>query len=153
MPFRSRTLSILVLTFLLASLFAGCLPQSNGSQKTLTIAVVEDNPGTEQNANSQSIYAGVKLAASQVNAAKKNIRVVVELYDDGNDPVQAAQQASKVVDGKAVAVIGHSSIETGLAASDDFVALLKDSSLISVIARGRVEMPICLSFSRPPRPA
>lgn len=118
MPFRSRTLSILVLTFLLASLFAGCLPQSNGSQKTLTIAVVEDNPGTEQNANSQSIYAGVKLAASQVNAANRNIRVVVELYDDGNDPVQAAQQASKVVDGKAVAVIGHSSIETGLAASD-----------------------------------
>jgi ABC-type branched-subunit amino acid transport system substrate-binding protein len=118
MLLRSRTLSILVLMVLLSSLFAGCLPQSSANQKTLTIAVVEADFGEEANPDSQSVYAGVKLAAEQVNDAGGNVRVVVKPYADGNDPIQAIQVAGQVVSEGADAVIGHASIETSKAASD-----------------------------------
>jgi len=72
-----RILHVFALLLLLTTLLASCtsLSQSN-NERTITIAVVEDNPGDEGNPNSQSTYAGVLFAASQFTQ-RTNINVVV----------------------------------------------------------------------------
>ena len=66
---RSKAISILVLLFILTGVIVGCLPSTqSGGSRTLTIAVVEDDPGEADSPNPQSTYAGVKFAADQFAA-------------------------------------------------------------------------------------
>jgi len=113
---RIKFLSTLALVFILTSVLANCAPLS-GSTRTITIAVVESDPGTAASPNAQSVYAGVKLAVDQINALKK-VNIKVDLYGDKNDIAQAQIMASEIVKSNAVAVIGHSSIETSDAAAE-----------------------------------
>lgn len=40
------------------------------------------------------------------------VNLEIDLYDDDNDPARAVQIAQQIANSNAVAVIGHSSIET-----------------------------------------
>ena len=102
---RSKYFSILVLIGLVMPLLANCAPQT-GTLPTVTIAVVETDPGTEASPNPQSAYAGVKLALDQFRQYG-GVDVQVDLYVDRNDSVTAAQIAEQIVASDAVAVIGH----------------------------------------------
>ncbi len=115
---RTKILSALVLTFLLAGILANCVSITpGGNSKTITIAVVESNPGgTLDSPDPQSIYAGVKLAVDQFKTHGMNIQI--DLYDDRGDPAEAERIAEKIVESDAVAVIGHSSFETSDAAGE-----------------------------------
>ena len=116
MLFRSKNLSILALVCILTILLANCAPQLGGS-RTVAIAVVEADPGTEASPNPQSLYAGVKLAVDQINA-RGGVQIKIDLYQDGDNPTQAQIVASDISKSAAVAVIGHSSIETSDAAGE-----------------------------------
>lgn len=109
---RSRTLSALALFFILTGVLSNCavIPRSNRAD-VVTIAVVEKNPGSLESPNPQSAYAGVKLALDQFEA-QTGVDLRVDLYNDEGNPAKAAQVASEIVSSNAVAVIGHSSIET-----------------------------------------
>lgn len=110
MILRSKYLSILVLICLFVPLLSNCAPRY-GAFPTVTIAVVEADPGSAGNPNPQSAYAGVKLAVDQFKKYN-GVNVRVDLYSDGNDQAQAAQIAEEIAQSNAIAVIGHSSIET-----------------------------------------
>lgn len=109
------------LIVILSGLITGCASLALSREKrTVTIAVVETDPLTEDGGvNSQSMYAGVKLAADQMSE-RGNIDLQIELYDDDNDPVRAAQIADQIADSHAVAVIGFSSYENLEASGDVF---------------------------------
>ena len=113
---RTKFLSTLTLVFILTIVLANCAPLSS-SKQTVVIAVVEADPGTAEKPNTQSVYAGVKLAADQINALEQ-INIQVDLYTDKNETEQAQLMASEIVKSNAVAVIGHSSIETSDAAAE-----------------------------------
>lgn len=114
-------ISTIPLTVIFALALTSCASQTSSSeQKTVTIAVVETDPINEDGEiNKQSIYAGVKLAADQMRG-KGGVDLRIELYDDDNDPVRAARIAQQIANSNAVAVIGHSSIETLNASADKF---------------------------------
>jgi branched-chain amino acid transport system substrate-binding protein len=82
---------------------------------------VEDNPGEVGNPNPQSIYAGVELAAAQFQE-HAGINVVVVPYADGGDVETAKEMAEQIAKSGAVAVIGHSAIETSRAAAEIYDA-------------------------------
>src|SRR5262245_19679255 len=113
---RSKIFSSLILVFSIVLTLTNCSPQASQA-KTMTIAVVESAPGTLTSPDPQSIYAGVKLAVDQINT-RQGFNLKVDLYDDQNDPTQALEIAKKIASSNAVAVIGHSSIETSDAAAD-----------------------------------
>jgi len=90
------------------------------NDRTVTIAVVEDNPLDEDgDINQQSIYAGVNLAADQIRA-RGGIDIQIQVYDDDNDPQKSLEIAKQITDSSAVAVIGHSSIETLTASAETY---------------------------------
>ena len=113
---RTKLLATLTLVFILTIVLANCAPLTSGT-RTLTIAVVESDPGEKDNPNAQAMYAGVKLAVDQINA-REQVKIQIDLYTDKGDPVQAQLIASEIVKSNAVAVIGHSSIETSDAAAE-----------------------------------
>ena len=86
------------------------------ANRALTLAVVEDDFGTVSKPDPQSIYAGVKLAADQMNARGYDIKVVP--YSDNNDVKLAKDIAAQIVATDAVAVIGHATIETSAAGAE-----------------------------------
>ena len=114
---RMKPLFTLLLIAILAAL-TNCTSFSQGnSLNKITIAVVEDNPGEAGNPNSQSAYAGVKLAVDQMKAhGGPDVEVIP--YTDNNDPNTAKQVAGQIAQSNTVAVIGHSSIETSDAAGE-----------------------------------
>jgi branched-chain amino acid transport system substrate-binding protein len=115
---RTKTTSALALIFILTALLANCVPSTQtGNSQTFTIAVVEASPGEVGNPDPDSAYAGVKLAAEQMQAHGGLSFEVVPYFDNGNATI-AEQRANEIVDGNAIAVIGHSSIETSRAAAD-----------------------------------
>jgi len=115
---RTKTASILILTIIITSVFASCSSSTSGSNmQTYTIAVAEDDPGEEGSPNPQSVYAGVALAAAQLKE-HTGINVVVVPYTDNGDVAVARENAGKIVGSGAVAVIGHSTIETSQAAAE-----------------------------------
>ena len=113
---HSKLFSALALVFILTIVLANCAPLSSGT-RTIIIAVVESDPGSQASPNPQSVYAGVKLAADQINT-RGQVNIQVDLYTDENDPVKALEKAEEIVNSNAVAVIGHSSIETSDAAAE-----------------------------------
>lgn len=103
---------------ILPGLFSGCSTQSAArDSRSIVIAVVEDNPGGAGNPNPQSAYAGIALAVEQMREYWGVNFEVVPYADDGN-PDTAVLRAGEVVQSDAVAVIGHSSIETSHAAAE-----------------------------------
>jgi len=122
MYYRKKTLSILVLSVILVGLFSGCASQSTvKDSRNIVIAVVEDNPGEAGMPNPQSAYAGIKLAADQMKQYW-GINLEVVPYADGNVEDIAMLKAGEIVKSNAVAVIGHSSIETSQATADIYEA-------------------------------
>ncbi len=110
--------SILALTFILTVSLANCVPSARtGGSQTLTIALVEGNPGTADSPNPQSTYAGVALAVENLMKHSK-VNVVVVPYADNGDVETAREIARQIVDSNAMAVIGHSTIETSNAAAE-----------------------------------
>ena len=118
MSHQKQTISVLVLFIILAGLFSGCTSQSKVKySRTVTIALVEDDPGETENPNPQSAYAGVKLAAEQMQE-RWGINIQVMPYTDGGNVDTAREVAGRIAQSSAVAVIGHSSVETSQAAAD-----------------------------------
>ncbi len=82
--------------------------------KNLHIALV----GPMQDSNGEAMRQGVQMYLDQVNQqggiAGKKVKLLT--YDDKNQSGLAVKQASKIVDSKAVAVIGHYSSGASLAA-------------------------------------
>ncbi len=93
---------------------------SSVAQKTFTIAVVEAQAAPDGQPLPQSVYAGVKLAADQMNARGYDIKVVP--YADNNDVTAARRIAAEIAASDAIAVIGHSRIETSDAAAEIYDA-------------------------------
>ena len=114
----TKIITILILTFITGSLFAGCAlsPQANGAQ-TYTIAVVENDPGDTGSPNPQSAFAGAVFAAEQF-MEHTGIEIVVVPYADDGDVETAREVAGQIAESNAVAVIGHSTIETSHAAAE-----------------------------------
>ena len=125
---RSKFFAILLLVLLLSGTLSNCTGSFSPSQnKTITIAVVEENFGTVSRPNPQSIYAGVKLAADQMNSQGIDVRVVP--YADGNDEQTAQTTALEIAASDALAVIGHSTIETSRAGAQVY-----DSRMLPAVA-------------------
>jgi len=104
-----KFLSVFVVLALGLVVLAGCISSSEtDSLPVITIAVVEDDPGTKSLPNPQSAYAGVLEVAKHVSGFKLD----VVPYKDNGDPVRAVQIANEIVNSNAVAVIGHSRVET-----------------------------------------
>jgi len=116
---RSKFLSIIVLASILTALLSNCtLFGSSGG--AVTIAVIESAPLLKNGAvNPQSVHAGVKLAVDQINdqGGVGGQKVIVKVYADDGDPAKAEARANEIVQSNAIAVIGHSSIETSNAAA------------------------------------
>jgi branched-chain amino acid transport system substrate-binding protein len=127
---RSKTLSIIVLACILTGLLSNCTVFTS-SGGAVTIAVVENAPLLPNGeVNPQSVYAGVKMAVDQINdqGGVGGQRVIVKVYVDGGNQAVAESRANEIVKSNAVAVIGHSSIETSNAA-----AKIYDEKHIAVI--------------------
>ncbi|HSG45555.1 MAG TPA: ABC transporter substrate-binding protein [Anaerolineales bacterium] len=120
--YNSKKTSIFALIFILSIIVTSCVPtnQASGSQ-IYTIAVVEEVPGETGNPNPQSIYAGVELAAAQFKE-HTGIDVVIVPYADNGDVEIAKEIAGQIAKSDAVAVIGHSTIETSSAAAEIYDA-------------------------------
>jgi branched-chain amino acid transport system substrate-binding protein len=115
---RSKTISILALTLLLGSILINCAPFLQfTSTQTVTIAVVDKTVSTNGDPNAQSIYAGAMLAVEEFNKKDKGFKVNLVSYGDDADPAKAQTVAGEIVKDKVVAVIGHSTNETALAAA------------------------------------
>ena len=115
---RTRTTSILALTFILTAVLANCIPSAQASNsQVFTIAVVEATPGEAGNPNPYSAYAGIKLAAEQMQTHGGVSIEVVPYFDNGNVTI-AKQRAEEIVNSNAIAVIGHSTVETSRAAAE-----------------------------------
>lgn len=113
---RTKFFALFLLVFVLSGTLSNCNSSlSSGPTQTITIAIVESDFGTSSNPDPQSIYAGVKLAADQMNARGYDVRIVP--YADNDDPELAKQVAAEVAASGALAVIGHSTIETSQAAA------------------------------------
>jgi len=126
---RTKIVPVLVLALLLAGVLSNCASLSQTNKRgTITIAVVESNPGTLSSADPQSVYAGVKLALDRFKLPSNGVNIQVNLYNDENDPAKAAQIAGTIASSDAVAVIGHSSIE-----ASDAAGAVYDQSGIPVI--------------------
>ena len=118
---RSKFLSTLALVFILTIVLANCAPLSQlGSTRTITIAVVDQSASTKDKPNPQSTYAGAWLAVEEFNQKGKNFKVNLVSYGDEVDPAKAKSLAQEIVKDKAVAVIGHSTNETAIAAAQTY---------------------------------
>jgi len=121
MKIRSKTLSILALVGVLTGSLVNCTGLSTTNSGTITIAVVEEEPGERGNPNAQSIYTGAVLAAEQIQE-RTGVTINIQPYNDNNNVDIATQIAEEVARSNAVAVIGHSSIETSHIAAEIYDA-------------------------------
>jgi ABC-type branched-subunit amino acid transport system substrate-binding protein len=79
------------------------LSTQTGNSQSFTIAVVEASPGEVGNPNPYSAYAGVKLAAEQLQAHGGISFEIVPYFDNGN-VIIAKQRAEEIVNSNVVAV-------------------------------------------------
>ncbi len=106
-------ITVLPLLIVLTGLLSNCASASQTHDtRTVTVAIVENNPLNEDGSiNRQSIYAGALLAADQIRA-RGGIDIQIDAYDDDNDPQKSLEIANQIADSGALAVIGHTSAET-----------------------------------------
>ena len=118
----TKITAVLALLLLLTTILAGCLPATQtGSSITLTIALAENAPGALGVPDPQSAYAGVLFAADQF-IKHTGVNVVIVPYADNGDVDTAKEIARQITESDAVAVIGHSTIETSRAAAEIYSA-------------------------------
>ena len=115
---RNKAISALVLFVIFAGLFGGCTASpSKKDSRTIVVAVVESDPGMAGKPGDQSAYAGIKLAAEQMQK-DWGVKIEVMPYADSGVADIAVIKAREIVQSNAVAVIGHSTIEASHAASN-----------------------------------
>ncbi len=104
---------------ILSGVIAACTGTATSrDRRSVTIAVVENDPlDANGNVNPQSAYAGLSLAASQIQE-RGGINFEINIYDDDNDPAKAKQIATQIADSNALAVIS-STTATNLEAMKD----------------------------------
>lgn len=119
-----RQLFILILVLLVAltvigSIIANVTYLSDDEDKTVRIAVVAPLTGPLA-INGESLRQGAELYAEGINeeGGIRGGRVIVDVYDDKNDPSEAKRIAEELgTDSQTLAVIGHWSVEaTAIAA-------------------------------------
>src|ERR1044071_10159767 len=94
-----KSFTMLLLILILSGTMTNCTSRVSGGGTTITIAVVENDFGTSGNPKPQSIYAGAKLAADQMNARGYDVRLVT--YTDRDDPGTARHIAAQIADSAA----------------------------------------------------
>jgi len=105
-------LAVLVLATVLISVITRVTFIEQTDAEVTRIAVVGPMTGADA-VIGQSLREGVELMVAQVNAIGgiQENRVVVDVYDDKNDPAEASAVATAIVASRASAVIGHWSNE------------------------------------------
>ena len=122
MKMRSKTLSILALIVNLAGSLSNCTSLSTSTtSNTFMIALVEEQPGEKGNPEAQSVYAGALLAAKQIQE-RTGVTINIQPYDDNNDVTVAVDSANEIAKSNALAVIGHTTIESSHAAAEIYDA-------------------------------
>jgi len=112
-------LALLVIMTVIGSVIANFTYLSDDEDKTVRIAVVAPLSGPLA-INGQSLKQGAELYAEGINDAGgiRGGRVIVDVYDDKNDPAEAARIAEDLgANSSTLAVIGHWSVETSRAAA------------------------------------
>jgi len=112
-------LALLVIMTILGSIIANFTYLSDDEDKTVRIAVVAPLSGPLA-VNGQSLKQGAELYAEGINDAGgiRGGRVIVDVYDDKNDPAEASRIAEELgAKSSTLAVIGHWSVETSKAAA------------------------------------
>lgn len=112
-------------------LLASCAPEPALREPPVRLAVA--GPLSGANAfQGQAMEDAARLAAEQVNASGgiDGRRVEVQAWDDRGDPARAAEIAREIVASDAVAVLGHRSSETCVAAAPVY----RESGLAAVTA-------------------
>ena len=112
-------LALLVVMTVIGSIIANFTYLSDDEDKTVRIAVVAPLSGPMA-INGQSLKQGAELYAEGINAEGgiHGGRVIVDVYDDKNDPEEARRIAEEIgAKTTTLAVIGHWSVETTRAAA------------------------------------
>ena len=113
--------SLLFAIFISATTCALFWPTWQGHPITVAVAMPLDPsaPGSE---GGHAALQAVQLYADEVNAKGgiEGRRLVVEAYDDGNDSERAADEAVKIAESNAVAVIGHMWSSCSMAAGQEY---------------------------------
>lgn len=112
-------LALLVLLTVIGSIIANITYLSDDEDKTVRIAVVAPLSGALA-INGESLRQGAELYAEGINeeGGIRGGRVIVDVYDDKNDPAEAKRIAEELgADSKTLAVIGHWSVEATAAAA------------------------------------
>jgi branched-chain amino acid transport system substrate-binding protein len=115
------TIAVLTLT---ASIGIAIFKAQNQDKITIAIAVPLANAGEATQKAGKSMLRGVQLYINQVNNAGGigGKRLQLQVYDDQAKPKVAEEVAKKIVQSKAVAVIGHYSSSTSKAAGKIYQA-------------------------------
>lgn len=112
-------LALLVIMTVIGSIIANFTYLSDDEDKTVRIAIVAPLTGALA-VNGQSLQQGAELYAEGINDAGgiDGGRIVVEVYDDKNDPAEARKIAEELgSNSNVLAVIGHWSVATTQAAA------------------------------------
>ncbi len=110
-------LALLVVMTVIGSVIANFTYLSDDEEKTVRIAVVAPLSGPLA-INGQSLKQGAELYAEGINAAGgiRGGRVIVDVYDDKNDPAEAEKIAEDLgANSSTLAVIGHWSVDVSAA--------------------------------------
>ena len=86
------------------------------SRETIHIAVVSAFSGPDH-LDGQAFYNGVNLCIQNYNQQADTKKIILDQYDDQNNPKYAYQMAEKIIQSNALAVIGHNTSKCSLAAS------------------------------------
>lgn len=116
---RRRRIMVWSVVAALAAIVTGLVLYLNADHRPqVHIAVVAGNEPTGGPDSGQEIAAAAQWAATELNDTTEfGARVVVDYFNDDNDPKTAVQVANQVVAaGKYLAVIGHGTSATSLAA-------------------------------------
>lgn len=100
-----KTTSVLALGAAFALSASACGGSSSSSSKELEIAFVGAQTGDAAQLGI-NISNGAQLAIDQYNATNPKVKVTLKKYDTKGDPTIAPGQAQKVIQDKAVAIIG-----------------------------------------------
>jgi len=114
-----KTLKYILLAFFLCiCVYAIYLHKA---RESIHIALVSAFSGPDH-LDGQSFYNGVKLCIQNYNHQAERKKIIIDQYDDQNNPGNAYQMAKKVIQSNALAVIGHNTSECSLAASPVYFA-------------------------------
>ncbi|GAA2285208.1 ABC transporter substrate-binding protein [Glycomyces scopariae] len=114
-----------VLVFAALAALAVVLIARAAAPEPVYIAVAGDLGGDDTTRIETDLLPGVRLAVDRLNDAGGIAGRTVEIlaYDDGGDPLEAKRNAEAIAaDGRALAVIGHTTTDPSIAASPVYAA-------------------------------